>query len=534
MAVKLRLMRMGKKKQPTYRIVAADAARPSRRSVHRDRRLLRPPRRAVTDPHRQREGAALVAPRRHSPPSGCRSCSRRPAPGPSIACASRDGGRRRPTYDEGDPGEAAGDADAADLGPTAGRPTRRPRRATGRSRRWPTAVLRPHRLLDRRRPRGRRDRDDPAAGRQGAPGGPGGAQRLRPAHRPPGAGRRRRADAGRRGGRAGRSRRRGRVRRMTEPPAPPPGPVLEVGRVARAHGIRGAVVVDLVTDRHERVEPGQRAVDRRGRADRRRDPAVRPALAGRLRGHRRPQPRPSSSPAGCLRAVALDDPEELWVHDLVGSEVVEADGTRAGPGRRAAGQPGRRPPRARRRRPRPAHVRRRRGRAVGSSSTTRRPLRLGRGGRGGPGAARRSGRGARAAAHRRPHDLPRPVRATSSGLRPGARPSAGDSSTSGSTTCARATTDPHRSVDDAPFGGGAGMVLMAPPIFATVEAVRPARPLFLLGPAGRRFDQRRRPGAGLARRVLPALRSLRGRRRARPPPPGGRRAVDRRRGAGRR
>jgi len=51
------------------------------------------------------------------------------------------------------------------------------------------------------------------------------------------------------------------------------------------------------------------------------------------------------------------------------------------------------------------------------------------------------------------------------------------------------TTDPHRSVDDAPFGGGAGMVLAPEPIFATVEAVRPPRPLLLLGPGGRRLDQ---------------------------------------------
>jgi tRNA (guanine37-N1)-methyltransferase len=50
-------------------------------------------------------------------------------------------------------------------------------------------------------------------------------------------------------------------------------------------------------------------------------------------------------------------------------------------------------------------------------------------------------------------------------------------------------TDPHRSVDDTPFGGGAGMVLMPGPIFATVEAVAPPRPVFLLGPGGRRFDQ---------------------------------------------
>lgn len=50
--------------------------------------------------------------------------------------------------------------------------------------------------------------------------------------------------------------------------------------------------------------------------------------------------------------------------------------------------------------------------------------------------------------------------------------------------------DPHRSVDDAPFGGGPGMVLTAPPIFETVEAVDPPRPLILLAPSGRRFDQR--------------------------------------------
>jgi tRNA (guanine37-N1)-methyltransferase len=52
-----------------------------------------------------------------------------------------------------------------------------------------------------------------------------------------------------------------------------------------------------------------------------------------------------------------------------------------------------------------------------------------------------------------------------------------------------ATTDPHRTVDDTPFGGGAGMVLMAGPIFAAVEAEQPPRPLLLLGPGGRTLDQ---------------------------------------------
>lgn len=49
--------------------------------------------------------------------------------------------------------------------------------------------------------------------------------------------------------------------------------------------------------------------------------------------------------------------------------------------------------------------------------------------------------------------------------------------------------DPHRSVDDSPFGGGAGMVLKPEPIFDTVEAVKPPRPILYLSPAGRRFDQ---------------------------------------------
>jgi len=52
-----------------------------------------------------------------------------------------------------------------------------------------------------------------------------------------------------------------------------------------------------------------------------------------------------------------------------------------------------------------------------------------------------------------------------------------------------AATDPHRSVDDTPFGGGAGMVLMPEPVFGAVEKVEPVRPLFLLSPGGRRFDQ---------------------------------------------
>ena len=50
-------------------------------------------------------------------------------------------------------------------------------------------------------------------------------------------------------------------------------------------------------------------------------------------------------------------------------------------------------------------------------------------------------------------------------------------------------SDAHRSIDDAPFGGGAGMVMSPEPVFAAVEAVSPPRPLYVLSPTGRPFNQ---------------------------------------------
>ncbi|MFL5331140.1 MAG: tRNA (guanosine(37)-N1)-methyltransferase TrmD [Gemmataceae bacterium] len=51
----------------------------------------------------------------------------------------------------------------------------------------------------------------------------------------------------------------------------------------------------------------------------------------------------------------------------------------------------------------------------------------------------------------------------------------------------------HQSVDDRPFGGGPGMVIMPGPVFDAVEAVRPQHPdageLILLTPAGQRLTQ---------------------------------------------
>lgn len=53
------------------------------------------------------------------------------------------------------------------------------------------------------------------------------------------------------------------------------------------------------------------------------------------------------------------------------------------------------------------------------------------------------------------------------------------------------SSDRHRQVDDAPFGGGAGMVLMPEPIFAAVEAVRPQNtgPVLLMEPWGEPLTQ---------------------------------------------
>ncbi len=52
------------------------------------------------------------------------------------------------------------------------------------------------------------------------------------------------------------------------------------------------------------------------------------------------------------------------------------------------------------------------------------------------------------------------------------------------------TTDRHRTVDDAPYGGGPGMVMKPGPLFAAVEAVaRPGSRVVLLSPRGRVFTQ---------------------------------------------
>ncbi len=126
-------------------------------------------------------------------------------------------------------------------------------------------------------------------------------------------------------------------------------PLLEVGRVARPHGLLGEVVVALTTNREERVAPGAELTCRLGgrvTAGTPGSPADYRDAAGRVLKVRRSRPfqgrwlvefegvhsREAADElrGGLLFAPAVDDPDAYFVHDLVGREVVQLDGTRRG------------------------------------------------------------------------------------------------------------------------------------------------------------------------------------------------------------
>ena len=75
--------------------------------------------------------------------------------------------------------------------------------------------------------------------------------------------------------------------------------------------------------------------------------------------------------------------------------------------------------------------------------------------------------------------------------------------------------DKHRSVDDAPFGGGPGMVMRPDVLDAAIAGAGGTGPLLLLSPRGRPLDQEARAGVCRRPRGDAGLRALRGRRRAR-------------------
>ena len=67
------------------------------------------------------------------------------------------------------------------------------------------------------------------------------------------------------------------------------------------------------------------------------------------------------------------------------------------------------------------------------------------------------------------------------------------------------TTDKHRTIDDSPYGGGAGMILKPEPIFACIEALRKKRTydeVIYLSADGERFTQQAANRLSLAKNVI--------------------------------
>jgi 16S rRNA processing protein RimM len=109
---------------------------------------------------------------------------------------------------------------------------------------------------------------------------------------------------------------------------------LEVGRVARPHGLRGQVIVELLTNRAERVGTGARLRGPTGELE-----VVRATPHGEAGGRQRwlvafrgvgSLDEAESLRGAILTAAAIDDPEALWVHELIGAEVVDPSGVAIG------------------------------------------------------------------------------------------------------------------------------------------------------------------------------------------------------------
>lgn len=116
---------------------------------------------------------------------------------------------------------------------------------------------------------------------------------------------------------------------MAGPARRVPDGMLQVGRIGRPYGVRGEVWVDLSTDRTSRLDPDSVLTTTTGELV---VVEARPAN-GRWRvsfagiDDRNAAERLTGQD---LFAEPLEDPDALWVHELVGSLVVEIDGTERG------------------------------------------------------------------------------------------------------------------------------------------------------------------------------------------------------------
>ena len=109
------------------------------------------------------------------------------------------------------------------------------------------------------------------------------------------------------------------------------GPVLlEVGRIVKAHGLRGEVVVALVSNRPERVSAGSQLHGPHGPL------VVRSARPFGATGDGRwivqfvgitDRDGADGLRGMVLRAEPLVDPDALWAHELIGAQVCDIAGT---------------------------------------------------------------------------------------------------------------------------------------------------------------------------------------------------------------
>lgn len=104
---------------------------------------------------------------------------------------------------------------------------------------------------------------------------------------------------------------------------------LEVGRIDKPHGLRGEVIVSLSTNRDERVAPGTvlYAGDRALTVETSRPHQNRWIV--QFTGLSRREDADALHGAQ-LTADPIDDPDALWIHEMLGAEVVLTDGSLVG------------------------------------------------------------------------------------------------------------------------------------------------------------------------------------------------------------
>ena len=112
--------------------------------------------------------------------------------------------------------------------------------------------------------------------------------------------------------------------------AAPPDGWLAVGHLRRPHGLKGDIFVQLTTDRRERVEVGAELF---GRGETLLVAASRVAGNGRIIARFEQIPDRTAAERWTnveLFAAPIDDPDALWVHELIGQRVVDQDGVDRG------------------------------------------------------------------------------------------------------------------------------------------------------------------------------------------------------------